>query len=400
MLAHLPELALMPIRRHELEAALAGLQATGVPLVGRAAGHLVPAGAPDAPGLYFFVPLCARLLGLSLDDAITVFVGGIVLAGALTGIIGWLRYARAGSARAFGVTGILAVSAVALFFGDSYAVAAALVLGCVPLLLAGWRRGSSGRSWAVTLALVGLLAGVAGATRTGSDLPVVLFAAVLTLARTRIPWPGRAALLAVLVAATLVPAVAANRLMAHRDAYLAARIPGYLPPVRAHVLWHSAYIGFGFLTNDRGITYRDGVAMGKVASVDPNAVYGSRRYEAILRGEVLRLVLHSPGYVARTIAAKLGVLAGYLLLFANLGLVAAWRARKRDAADAAFAAALALAALPGLIAIPVLQYLEGFAALALFYGAVGVERWRSAGRPAAAPPPRSASAAPLQPVSR
>ncbi len=404
MIARLPELALMPIRQHELASALAGLRATGVPLVGLDGGRLVAAGASDAPGLYTCVPLIARALGISLPAATTLFLGTIVLAGAAFGIAGWVRFARGGFARAFGTLGILAVSAMALVIGDSYTVGAAVVLGGVPMLLARWRRSAAGPWWA-TAVVLGLVAGAASTIRNGSGLPVAVFAGALLLAGVPVPWRRRLALAGVLVAAMLVPALGARALMARRDAYLAARVPGFQPPVRGHVFWHTAYIGFGFLSNNRGLLYRDEVGMARVAAVDPSATLASERYEAILRGEVLRLVAHSPGYVARTLAAKLGILGGYLVLFANLGLFAARRRRQRDAADLAFAAALAIAALPGLIAIPVLQYLEGFAALALLWGAMSVERWLSprsdpVARPGATVPTPAARSRSPEPVTR
>lgn len=374
-------LPLMPHRHATLLATLAGLRATGVPLVALSHGHLRAAGVTDDAGIFFFVPLLVRWTGLSPDAATLLFLGGILLVGVGAGIAGWLAWARRPLARVFGIASILAIAALALHFGDVYVLGAALAIGCVPPLLALRRRGAGLRAWALAFAVMGLSIGTLNAVRSGAGLPVMLFASVLALGRTPETWRRRAGLVAVLAVAFAAPVLAFRGVLGVRDRYLSAHVPGYEAPLGHHPLWHTTYIGLGFLSNDRGLVYRDEAAAARVASIDPHAAYASPQYEAVLRHEVLRILLSSPAFVARTVFAKMGILAMYLLVFANIGVLAAVRVRRPRVLDAAFAAALCLAALPGVIAIPVLPYVESFLVLAALWGGLNLELWLGRGGP-------------------
>jgi hypothetical protein len=144
-------------------------------------------------------------------------------------------------------------------------------------------------------------------------------------------------------------------------------------PSRIHPFWHQIYIGLGFLSNEQIHAYRDEEAMSRVDAVAPGTTYWTPAYEAVLRKEVFLLVARQPLLVARTVAAKIGVLGMYLAVFANIGLAAALRYRKPAVLDLAFGAALVVAAVPGILAVPTTSYLEGFIALSVLYAAVSCE---------------------------
>ena len=96
-------------------------------------------------------------------------------------------------------------------------------------------------------------------------------------------------------------------------------------------MWHSVYIGLGYLPNDLGIRYRDDFAIAKVNELAPDSGYLTPQYEAVLRGEVARVAREHPGFVLRTVVAKLWALGVHLLWFANIGLLAAaWRPKRRS----------------------------------------------------------------------
>ncbi len=392
-------LTLMPDRRYHLAAAIAGLQATGVPLVGRNGSTLGAVGWGDSPGLYFFVPLLARATGLSLDGAVLLFFGGILALALAAGIVGWLLYARTHLGRALGVVALTLVCYWSLRLGDDYTLLTALPVAAVPALLALQRRGAPFGRWAGALAATGLVAGLAGLVRVDAALPLPVFAAALTLARAGETRARRALLLAILVCATVLPGQGMRLVERGRDQFLARAVPGYVPPMHTHVLWHSVYIGLGFLENEYGLRYKDGIAVAFVDRVRPGTPVYTAEYDAVLRREVLRLALHDPAFVGKTVMAKVGILAFYLLVFGNVGLVAARRARKPGRLDLSFAAAGLTAALPGLLAIPRTQYLEGFIALTILYALVSIDwalmaRERDRARPAPPRPRDDAAPAP------
>ncbi len=371
---------MMQARHEELVRAVAGLRATGVPLVGLDHGRLYAAGGSDFNfGMYLLVSVLARVTGLSADAAATLFFYGVLVLALVVGGLGWWRYARATASRLLFVPAALVLAAIALHFGDEYIVLAAVPIGCVPPLLALWRRGGSRTAWLWALSATGLAAGTASLVRAEAGLVACAFAAVLALGRTRETRRWRALQLGLLAAGVALPFLVLRGAQLYRDRYLARVVSGYTAPTAPLTMWHSAYIGFGFLANDKGLRYDDNVAALAVARVAPGTVLYSRRYNAVIRHEVFQLVVRDPAFVARTLFAKAGVLLLYLVLFGNVGLVAAARRRKPAALDLAFAAGLAAAAFTGMLALPILRYMEGFTALALLYGLTSVD-WALAPR--------------------
>jgi hypothetical protein len=368
-----PTFPLMSGRQSMLLDAIAGLKATGVGLVGLRGQRLFAAGFDDDPGFYYFVPQLARVLDISPNAATWLFFGGMLGLAVLVGSMGWSFYARDLRSRILGIAGILLVACLSLAIGDMYVLLAALVLTAVPPLLALWRRNPSNSRWIAVLVPVGIVVGIGASARSEAGFPVLVFASVLLLARNTDRLSRRFVRLFTLLAAIATPVLAVRAVQAHRDAYLAREVADYVKPKRTHPFWHPVYLGFGYLSNEHVTAYLDEVAMARVAAIAPGTPNFSPEYEAVLRREVLNLIVSSPLLVVRTIAAKFGVLCLYLAVFANIGLVASWRYRKPPVLELAFAAALAIASVPAILTIPNTSYLEGFIALSVLYAAVSCE---------------------------
>jgi hypothetical protein len=133
-------------------------------------------------------------------------------------------------------------------------------------------------------------------------------------------------------------------------------------------LWHSVYIGFGFLPNDYGVTYNDTCASDKVKSVDPSIPYCSAAYERVLRTATLELAKAHPFFVLKTLAAKSIRLAQFILLYVNLGWIIlalrfpGWRR------ILPFVGAIAFGALPGLLVVPFKPYVLGMLCFSGLFG--------------------------------
>ncbi len=170
-----------------------------------------------------------------------------------------------------------------------------------------------------------------------------------------------------LLIGTTLPLLYAQFPLRDRDRFLMVHQPGYRRSVNHHLLWHTAYLGLGYLTNPYVPSWRDSVAVEYVQAIDPAAIYGGEEYEALLRSRVEEIVHRHPRFVFYTVAAKSGVLACMLLLCINIGLAAAISNPKPLGTELAFWLAMAAAALPGIIAIPEPQYVLGMITLALYY---------------------------------
>jgi len=163
-----------------------------------------------------------------------------------------------------------------------------------------------------------------------------------------------------------------HTLFQQRDAYFASNKSYAEQLLGGHPLWHSVYIGLGFLDNEYGLKYNDDVAYNKVRSISPGTRLVSPEYEQILKRETFKFIREHPRFVLYTLFAKLGIAFFFLLVFANIGLLAAIRYPKGWPLELSFWGAISISALPGIIVIPTPPYLLGLIALATIYGIVSI----------------------------
>jgi hypothetical protein len=262
------------------------------------------------------------------------------------------------------------VFAITLVLGDVYIFSSLIVAATIPWVLVSQRDGYSFRYLPMIFVLLGLLLGCSHILRSQSGTGVALFVVILLFA-SRVRSRRKAVLALALVVGVTVPLIAVTRVSQQRQRSLLAGTPEEQLP--AHPLWHSVYIGFGFLSNPDIPAYRDEVAMARVAAVDPNARFVSRRYEQILRQESIRFVRTHPKFVIITVGAKAGMIFESLFLLATpFALLGRMNVRRSTVIHVAFWIAILFNCLPGLIAIPNPKYILGAVTFAACYG---VWRW-------------------------
>jgi hypothetical protein len=353
-------------RYQEVAAALSGWKETGVPLIGRFGDRWEPVPCGDDTGLFYLVPLFARVTGWTVNRSLDVFLSGVVLVSALIGFAGlWLATPMLWQ-RILATVPIFVGAYLSYKMGDVYVVQGSVVLMLLPWIvyllkprLHSWQR-------LLISFLSGTMLGFSQWIRTQSGSSVLVFFAVL-LFLSALPKSKKITLFITLLAGMSLPLIYAHLLTKGRDRFLAANQPGYQPSVNHHVIWHTAYLGLGYLTNSDVPEWRDSVAVKYVETVDPSAIYGGEEYEAILRSRVVQIAHQHPRFIVTTIAAKAGVLAFLLLLCINIGLPAAFSNPKPLGIELAFWLAITVAALPGVVAIPEPQYVLAMITLALFY---------------------------------
>jgi hypothetical protein len=346
-------------------------QRTGVPLVGYFNGRAVPAPCADDTGLYYLVPLVARLTHSSVDSSLNWVLLGTLFGAAVLGWVGvWIGAAKVWQ-RAFGILTIGAATYAAAKVSDVYIMQAATVLAIVPWALFLFVNRDDSRVRDLFLFAAGLFLGVAQWIRTHSGTPVILFLLVLIFGCSL--RPGRKLLLvAGLIAGFVLPIFYSRIILRERDQYLRSVDADYYPQRSQHVFWHTAYIGLGYLNNPYVPAWRDAVGAETVAAVAPQVIFGSAEYESILKERVIEIFHKDRYFIAYTFAAKLGVIAVMLLATAGLGIVASIFYPKGLVVETAFWLAMAFAALGGFVGIPIPQYLLGMITLAILYNYVSV----------------------------
>lgn len=377
-------IALMECRSIFLEQAVEGLRRSGVPLVAWTDAGYAPAGITDDLGIYLFVPLLASILGIEARPAADVFLVGITVLGLISGMLGSIKLCSGWLSRAITCGALAAMSYLMLRAGDVYLIPAALMVGATPWLLWSVRRRDH-RTLMAVAPICGALIVLANFSRSQAGTGLLLFLILLILTAPGFVRRARLNILLLVAVGVLLTSLVLSRTVEASERFLAVEGVSSVEHVVGHPLWHTVYIGLGYLPNKHGIEYSDTIAAERVEALNPGTPYVSEEYERTLRNDVLRLAREDPLFVARVMLAKMAKIARRLLVYANIGLIAALVRPKARYEDAAFALALMFFAVPGLAAIPAASYLLGFAATATLFGVVSIDWAIRTWRPTEAP---------------
>jgi len=339
--------------------------------------HYLQTGRSDDPGLMELIPTVSRSIGMSLANTydITIFV--TILAGILGGYAGFWKLYPDRQSRWIGAAVFLCVGFAEARVADEYVFQICPLIAGIPWLL---YFALARKPFALTMsaALLVFCCSWCSLVRTGTIVICLTFLITMFIGRYRIQNPFVPFLLFVLAC---VPAALFERsLIIRRNAAL-ANVGETAAAQNSRPLWHTFYIGLGFIPNSEVPAYRDEVAADKVRSVDPTVVYSSTQYEAILRHQVWSILKRKPMLLIENLVAKAGVIA-------ILGLILLYPARRLMFAekevlwlDAAFVLTMGMSTVNGMVAVPRLAYLLTFLCLGLLYSSVKVCGARSRAKP-------------------
>jgi hypothetical protein len=353
----------MSSRYDQVIAANSGFQQYGVRLIGIDKGRLTPEPVADDTGIVLAVPQLVQMFHISVARAFDLVLGTTLVLSALCGYFG-LRALDVGSGALF-----LFVICLAAASGDYYIFLALPGLAAIPWLFryAGERKHLA---FCVTAILAALWAGVCNVFRSGAGTPYIVMIVLLVLlryAKSRI-----IILVPVLIGAFLVSGFYVKAMIARRDQFLLARgTPSFM--TASHPLWHSVYIGLGWIHNVDIPRYQDEVGMEKVKSIDPSARLGSIEYDRILRHEVYKIAVQKPWIIAVNLLVKFVVIISVLGLLA-LPALKAWRTRRTLWwFDVPFVLGMGIGALPGLLVTPNFRYILAGICCACLYSVLSLQ---------------------------
>jgi hypothetical protein len=355
----------------ELRASLTVLDHGGPALLGYEPGTHVPfaIGYAQDQGTYVIVPVLAHWLGQSNPITVLRWLWLGAWMSTLLFSAAVFRSLFQSSWAGLLAPPTLLVCILSFGFDDIYWVTAwAIVTLMPPLILL--LRNRPRHSWLLLLPIA-LAAGVVTTIRGEGGLPVALAAAAVAVivAKRR---SLQLTLLAIVVLAYLAPGlIMLPAIRDHRDHRVGIDLSAN--ESTSHPLWHSVYIGLGYTSNRYNIHYLDRYGVAAAHESNPRAAYPSPAYINALHKQVDALIAHDPGFVAKAEAQKavveLSLTDPFILVLALLlpaALVAPGRARLLRSELALLIPAVAIGALPAILAIPVRDY-----ELALF-GALGV----------------------------
>jgi len=252
--------------------------------------------------------------------------------------------------------------------GAIYNIPSSITIAIIPLFLYFAKGRKLSLPFVFFLSWAGVVIGVGNYLRVHAGTGVLIFMAIILLCYLQISRKQKIGLVILVAVTVLAPMVYFDHVLSQRDAYLRKNNPTYERVPTRHVLWHSIYIGFGFLNNEYGIRCKDEIVIERVRLISPETIYLSKKYETILKKEVFSFITRHPLFVARTIFAKFGVICLSILIFANVGLIAVALHRKCWQVEIAFWSAIIFNSLFGVLVIPEERYLTGLITFATLYG--------------------------------
>jgi hypothetical protein len=271
--------------------------------------------------------------------------------------------------------GLLLLTTIAYRTGDIYVFEFATSVTLVPwTLYLVYRKNAEHWTFYLWIITLGLICGICSLIRLGSAAPTLAMIVMLLLLGRRATVQSKGVFIIILLAGFMIPRIYFRYLLTRSDRGLQQSVPEYRAGDTRHVLGHFAYEGLGFLSNPYvpgGIC--DEVAKEKVQSIAPGAGYMSSDYNRILLREVVSIARQHPTLVAFTILAKLGIIIGLIVLFANIGLVAAFWYRLPWEIHAAFWTGFAISSAPLVLLAPLPMYCLGLISLAAIYGVIGLD---------------------------
>lgn len=364
---------LMPFRYQHLEMTLKGLEKSSVPLIEYNGTTFLPAGVSDDTGIYYFVPKIANIFGLNLDAAILVFFFSLLFVGLTSAIISIFGLQKRILHRIISLGFLAVLSGYLILRGDIYILSATTALTIIPLCYYLKNKKIQLLYRILFFVLFGIIISLSNFIRSNSGTAVLIFLITYLIVvyfhdKKKILFFGSA-----LVIGLMVFNLFAANLKNNRDEFLSQFSDSHSELIEGHVLWHSIYLGFGFLNNNYGIIYNDDFAYAKARALKPEIIIHSDDYEKLMFSEVIKLLKNDPWFVIKTVAAKFGVVLVYLLLFTNIGFYYIFRSRRNLRILLPFVPAVLFNLLFPVVVMPFPGYMIGIVAIAMIFSIMSIE---------------------------
>ncbi len=320
LLAIVPHVwTIMESRSSGMRASLAVLKEGGPLLVGRHGvnGAYYPVAMGDDPGTFTYFPLLGYLFG-GVDPVVILSYFYVVAVAFVAAAYPLIFYRLTGSVLAgLAAPLMFLVCMVSIGFEDVYWIPAWGMLTLLPPLFLLARDRS--RFGSVALVAIALAAGWLSSIRSSAGLGIVVIAGIVLVLRGRRWWRVLPVLAVLALAYMSTSTFIFTAIRAHRDHVLGVKTMTD-DGMTQHPLYHTAYIGLGYLHNDYGIRFKDEVAAHRVEQLAPGEVYQSHAYEETIRRAYFDFVKAHPVEALRQYGAKVVVAVAdagpYLLLVA------------------------------------------------------------------------------------
>lgn len=325
-----------------------------------------PVDACDDMGLFLYVPILSNIFNIDvLHGAAIFFILLISVFALVTGICFWL-HTISYTVLFLGLCGLIRLCYVLQKINDLYVIYAFSYIG-VSLILFSLYKKSTYALYGLVF-FIGLICSFSGIVRIYSDLPVLIFCGIVSWFNSIFSKKQKIIAFVFCLIGYAIPQVHLRSCLQKREAFLQQHGGVRYDQPTKHLFWHNIYIGFGFLQNNKGIEWSDSCGANAATKVNAKAVYGTLLCENVTKQLVFNLFKEDRYFFMTTLFAKLGVIfLFFLLYFGPIGLICSYFWSKPWYIELAFFSALSISALPGLLTLPVVQYLAGFVTCTTLY---------------------------------
>ena len=342
-------LGLMPTRALHLEQMQSAYDSTGIHLVGLSAKQeFYPIGVDDDLGLYVFSQFLSKLTGLDTVISAKLICSFLILFSLPIFIVAIHRFLKSKPQKLVALSFLSVFTILTLFRSDVYVTA--YFITALLTLFSLFLHNDKFKLSFLLLVFIALMASLANYMRSGIYIPFAMFAFAIAFYFQK-KSAFKIATLLVLVGMYFLPNLIFKNQMEERNNWLKAKEISW-PDRSAHPVWHSVYIGLGYVNNDYGIEYLDEKAIELVDSKKQNVVYCGAEYEQILKDEVIQIAKDSPFLIVKNLALKTLVILAYLLLI----LVPLFFTKNKKA-FLIFIPAILFSAIPGILVVPRIAYI-------------------------------------------
>lgn len=364
---------LMISRYVEMVQAAKAYPCTGTVTVGFDGHQYLQTGHSDDAGIMELIPTLSRLLNIPLGRAYDATILAVILCGLAAGYCGFVQLFPSAQSRWLGIVVFVCIGLAEARVADEYIFQSSPLVAGLPWLL---HYSLTRRTFALTTAAIMLAfcCSWCALVRTGTVVICMTFLFAMFLLRKR---KERDVLALALCFLACIPASLFERSLVARRNTAFTNVGEHATAQDNRPLWHTFYIGLGFVKNSEVPAYRDEVARDKVRSINASVAYTSTQYETILRHEIWSLLKRKPLLV-------LGILVSKALIVLLLCIILLFPARRfifseMDVMwiDRAFLLTMGMSAVNSIVALPRLAYLLTFCSLAVIYSSFKVSRKRA-----------------------
>ena len=352
---------IMSFRLNELNSSIEGIDNTGVFGISGNPENYHIAGISDNPGLYIFGQILHYLFNLNSNQILDIYYFFFIGLGFLFYVLGIFLFTKITHVRIVSILAVVFLTKFIVDIKDLYIMS--YFSASFILLLLSTLKLKNIKIILFIFFIVGFILSISNITRMHSATPVLIFFITFLLFQIQNIYKKSLIIMFFLGGFYSFNLLFNSTIIETRNNFL-SELNSRNTLESQHPFWHSIYIGLGYINNNTVAKYRDEIGFEKAKSINPEVIIYSKEYEDILKKETLKFIYENTNFFFYQLSVKIGIII--TLMFTFMGLFGIYFLRSASYKDfIPFFMSISFSILPGIMVIPVLQYLTGFISMVI-----------------------------------